>query len=147
MVGKPIKLGLNSSFIDKIATSFAPGVPVVDLVDTTGNPLNWRVRGTASWSRGPFDAALALNYADAYVDTSGAIDGKVGSYTTVDANLRCELGAMGARGKNLSLSLSLINALDEQPPYVSASGRSSHYDGANASPLGRMVSFGLSKRW
>lgn len=144
--GSQFRLGLNSSYIDEIATAFAPGVPIVDLVDTTGNPLDWRLRGTASWSRGPIDASLALNYADGYVDTSGVDDSNVRSYTTVDANVRYELGG-GARDDSLALSLSLVNLFDEQPPYVNASGRRSHYDGANASPLGRMVSIALSKRW
>ncbi|MBL8268147.1 TonB-dependent receptor [Steroidobacter sp.] len=141
------RFGFNASHLQEIMSSFAPGVPSLDLVDTTGNPLNWRVRTTAWWSRGKVDAALAVNYADSYVDTSGAIDAPVRSYVTVDANLRYALGGAAADGKNLFLSLSVINLLDEQPPYVAASGRNSHYDGANASPLGRMVTVGVSKRW
>ncbi|MFC4314004.1 TonB-dependent receptor domain-containing protein [Steroidobacter flavus] len=141
------RFGFNASHLQEIMSSFAPGVPAVDLVDTTGNPLDWRIRTTAWWSRGKYDAALAVNYADSYVDTSGAIDAPIRSYVTVDANFRYELGDAAVANKNLFLSLSVINLLDEQPPYVAASGRNSHYDGANASPLGRMVTFGVSKRW
>lgn len=141
------RFGLNTSHLQEIASSFAAGVPALDLVDTTGNPLDWRVRTTAWWSRDKFDAALAVNYADAYVDTSGLVDSRIRSYTTVDANLRYQFGDSASADKNLFLSVSVINLLDEQPPYVNASGRMSHYDGANASPLGRMVTFGVSKRW
>lgn len=140
--------GLTASYIQKMENQLSPSAVPFDLVGTFGNPPNWRARGSFAWSYLGASTALNVNYNDAYTDTSGLIHRPVRSYTTVDIVTRY-MFAPSDNGftDGLSVSLNIINLLDEQPPYISASGRGSNYDPANASPLGRMVSMQLAKQW
>lgn len=142
------EIGLSASHIQKMENQLSPASAPFDLVGTFGNPPSWRARGSFAWSYLGISTALNVNYNADYTDTTGLVDRPVRSYTTADLVTRY----MFAPGDNrftdgLSLSLNITNLLDEQPPYIFASGRGSHYDPANASPLGRMVSLQVARRW
>jgi outer membrane receptor protein involved in Fe transport len=148
LMGGALNLALNANRIAKIDTIFAPGAPTFDFVDTTGNPASLRLRTSAAYTRGKWDAAFAVNYTDKYTDTSGVIDTGVDAYITVDGNLRYTLQNLASPAlENLSIALSVTNLFNESPPFVQASGQGSHYDGANADPLGRLIAIEVAKRW
>ncbi len=139
--------GFNANYINEIETLFSPGSMRIDLVDTTGNPADLRMRASCNWAYRDLDGNLAVNYTDAYTDNTGAINRSVEAFTTIDATLRYAVGNSATALRNMFLSLSVINLLDEPPPFIAYSGRGSNYDSANATPLGRMVSFDISRRW
>lgn len=140
------RLALNANYIQKMVNVIAAGAIPFDIVDTFANPPDLRVRAGFSWARGGFAGALNVNYSDSYIDTSSLVDLPVDSYTTVDATARYTFGA-GTVLRDMSVALIVTNLFDEDPPYVQSGGERSHYDAANASPLGRMVAMELSKRW
>ena len=142
------ELGLNANHIREMLNRVSPGAPPYDLVGTFANPPEWRMRGTLAWVRRELSANLNVNYTHSYIDTSGAVDRPVDSYTTVDGVVSYAFAPKGnTLIDGLSLSLIVTNLFDEPPPYVGFSGLGSHYDAANASPLGRTVSMQIAKRW
>jgi outer membrane receptor protein involved in Fe transport len=139
---------LNANYIRQMLNSVTPTALPYDLVGTFANPPKLRMRGSLSWSRGSLSSILTANYAHSYTDTAGLVDRPVDSYTTIDAVARYSFAsADNALSNGLSLSLNAINLFDEKPPYVALGGRGANYDAANASPLGRMVSLQIAKRW
>lgn len=141
-------VGLDASYIRKTETRLNPTATTFDVVGTFGNPPNWRARGSLTWTYLDLSTSMNVNYNDAYTDTTGLVDRPVRAYTTIDLVTRYAFPTT-APGllDGLSLSLNVVNLLDEQPPYIDAGGRGAHYDPANASPLGRMVSLQVAKRW
>jgi hypothetical protein len=61
----------------------------------------------------------------------------------------CEtLMIQGAGWKGVSLSLTVLNALNRNPPFVDAAGLFNvNYDPSNASPLGRFLALTVNKKW
>ncbi len=146
--GGSFALGLNVNRINKIATIYTPGAPVVELSNTTGNPARLRLRGTAAYGKAGWDIALALNYTGRYTDTSGITNTSVHPFFTADANLQYTLqNASASSIEGLSFALSVRNMLDKDPPFVQSSGSGSNYDTANADPLGRLIAVEVAKRW
>jgi outer membrane receptor protein involved in Fe transport len=142
------ELGINANYILQMLNRVSPTSEPFDLVGTFANPPKLRMRGTMAWLRKAWSANLNVNYMHSYTDTSGAVDRPVDSFTTVDGVLSYAFApSANAAIGGLSLSLIVTNLFDEQPPYVGFSGRGSHYDAANASPLGRTVSMQIGKQW
>lgn len=141
------ELGLNANYIHEMVNRVSPGAPPYDLVGTFANPPRLRARGTLAWARSKWSANLNVNYTHSYIDTSGATDRPVDSFATVDGILGYEFASGSGFVDGLSLSLIATNLFDEPPPYVGFGGRGSHYDAANASPLGRTVAIQIGKRW
>jgi iron complex outermembrane receptor protein len=142
---------LNLTFIDKIDTQYTQGASFSNLVNTFANPTRWRGRLDAAWSSESWSIGGALNSVGSYVNTAALGHPMVASWTTVDLTGRVDLGAMSPSNamKGFSLSLAVLNALDRNPPYVSAIGLGVivNYDATNANPLGRFVTLGLRKVW
>jgi len=142
------ELGLNGNYLLEMLNRVSAEAPPYDLVGTFANPPKLRARGSLAWYRQQWSGSLNVNYAHSYTDTSGAVDRPVDAYTTVDGVLSYAFAPdAGAFTDGLSISLAIINLFDEPPPHVGFGGRGANYDAANASPLGRMVSLQLGKRW
>lgn len=135
--------GLNIAKILELRRSTAPGMPFVDVLDTFRNPVDLRARASLGWRLGGFAAHAYVNYIDSYRNTAVTPNVRVESYQTVDATLSYEFSDGALEG--LSLSLNAQDLFDEEPPVV-LNGVSS-WDNENISPLGRMVSFVVSKKW
>jgi len=94
----------------------------------------------ATWSTGPVEATLALNYQRGYDDLPGALSGaarRVASYRTWDA----QLGYAGWL-PGMKWTLGLRNLLNTDPPYSNAGGQTSFqsgYDPQYADPRGRFI--------
>jgi iron complex outermembrane receptor protein len=69
----------------------------------------------------------------------------VDSYHTVDATLAYDFAETNSFLNGVGLSLNAQDLFDEDPPVV-LNGTVS-WDNQNVSPLGRMVSFVVTKRW
>jgi len=138
-----LSVGGNATYLFDFKRRLTPTAAISELVDTAGNPVDLRLRGLASWARGPFGANLTINYVDDYAATASQ---RVDSWTTVDLQLTWTAPAKTGALKGVGLALSAQNLFDQDPPfYDSALGIG--YDAANADPLGRFVSVQLTKRW
>lgn len=122
-----------------------PELPVNRILNTTYNPIDFNLRAGLSISNGGVVGGLFVNYRDDYTDTVFDPGATIDSFTTVDLSLSFSPEGAGLFA-GLSLQLSVLNALDEDPPFV-ASGLGINYDGANGNPIGRFVSFELTKHW
>ncbi|SEH14013.1 Outer membrane receptor for ferrienterochelin and colicins [Sphingopyxis sp. YR583] len=144
---RKIDLSLYGSYIHskQVLSALQPEQPLAGYLF---NPPHFRVRGGAAYSDRGFTLSSFVNYtggvSDARTATSLAIDGM----TTVDliARYRFEEGASLLRG--LDLSLSLENMFNTKPSAIATTiVYQPPYDSTNYSPVGRFVSFSISKRW
>src|SRR3546814_5834745 len=75
---------------------------------------------------------------------------KLASFTTFDATLRYATGERAGAWSGLEFAFSAQNLLDRSPPLYTVAANRLHvppYDSTNYSPIGRFMSFSVSKRW
>ena len=147
--GGHAELGVVGTYILHIRQQLTVTAKAVDVVDTTGNPVDLRVRGRASWSSGGFSAAAFVNYVDGYTNRTVSPVARVDSWTTFDLNIGYAFERDRGPLRGLRISLNASNVFDADPPYLTylAGAYTSGYDGENASPLGRFVALQVTKTW
>jgi iron complex outermembrane recepter protein len=139
------RVALDTAKILDLTRSTAPGLPFVDVLDTFGNPVDLRARLSVGWRWQGWRANAFLNHVSGYRNTAITPNVEVDSYRTVDATLAYDFGdAAGVLG-GVDLSLNAQDLFDADPPVV-LNGVVS-WDNQNVSPLGRLVSVVLTKRW
>lgn len=137
-------LGLGGSYNFEFEQALSSTSPSADIVDTIGNPLALRLRGTATWNRGRWGAGAAINYADAYEDTLSQPNRSIDSWTTVDVQASYRAGLGDGLLENLEMTLSAVNVFNEDPPFAN---QAIGYDVVNANPYGRLVSLQVTVDW
>jgi iron complex outermembrane receptor protein len=102
-----------------------------------------------SWTRGPLNTTLGLNYVGSYtnnlpITVNGVLQPvrRVPSWTTFDINASLQLPEVGWM-KDSVVALSVQNVTDRDPPLVL--NGSNAFDVNNANPYGRMFQIELSK--
>ncbi len=154
------RLGAIAQYILNWEVAVIPGAEVVDRVNNYSYPLRFSARGELSWSEdigpGNLSASLFANYSNAYeIDANLLPPGvpseysDIGSHTTFDLRVSFDTGIAPGSSllNNLRFTVSAQNIFDELPPLVLNSGGQAGimFDPANASPLGRVVQFQISK--
>lgn len=142
-------LGLNSGYVLSFRQAASDTSPMSSILDTVGNPLSLRVRGTADWFQHGFDgpglgANLTIDHFGGYEDNQSASTRAVGALTTIDLRTSYRTSAGIGPLDDLEFSLNASNILNRVPPFVD---RSAGYDLINAEPYGRVVSLSVQKRW
>jgi len=94
-----------------------------------------------NWSIDLAEANIIVRHVAGYDDDGGV---RIDSFTTLDANFSLGLGEFLRRGSDVRLTVGLINALDEDPPFVAVSGS---YDPRSADPRGRRVFVKIGTRF
>ncbi len=141
-----VAAGISGAWIFRQRQRITPTAPAEDVVSTTGNPVDLRLRGRLTLSNGPWNAAAFVNHVGDYRNTTVVPPARVSSWTTVDVQFGYDFDRF-LPGTRLSLSVS--NLFDRKPPYAenanifSASG----FDPENANPIGRLVALQLVKTW
>lgn len=151
------RVGGSGQYVFEYLNSIVPTQPAQDLVNqfsAVGVPMRFKGRADFGWAMGGWSANLFVNYTNSYNLPRSAIPAaapstylKVKSYTTVDAtvNYRMEDGLHGF-GKGLNLQVGVTNLFDAQAPLMINNGTVPLlFDNSNASPIGRMVSFQITK--
>jgi iron complex outermembrane recepter protein len=141
---------LNISYIDKIDTQLVQGAAFDNLVNTLANPVKWRGRLDLAWAGSRWSVGGALNEVGSYVNTATMGNPSIASWTTVDLNATINADAyiQGAGWKGVSLSLTALNALNRNPPFVDAASLfGANFDPSNASPLGRFIALTVKRKW
>ena len=142
--GGNASLSFNASHMLDFQRRITPRAPLVEQVGTLSNPPAWRLRGSAGWDRDGWGITATVNHVDGYVDNVSIPHRPVGSWTTVDAQLRIQPKLLERMG--VSVALSAQNLFDKDPPFVDQL-TGFGYGAANADPMGRFVSLQLIKRW
>ena len=142
-------LRLNASHFLKFDQQLATGAPFQSVLDTLHNPTAWKVRADSTWSLRGWSATAALNFVNSYSYGPGSvIQGSIASWTTLDLGVRYAFDKSFANWLDgTSVSLTVTNALDRNPPYVNDQYLRLGYDAANANPIGRVLSLLVNKRW
>lgn len=161
-------LFMDGTYISSYELQGTPGSAFEDnlgMYSSTGNPVELRSRQGLTWSMGGFSALAAVNYTDDYKcaagcfvpDANGApvpntTPVKIDSWVTVDLQIGYEFGESSGMLSDLGVNLSVINAFDEDPPFIDTgrvvNGNAPEpYDGSNAIINGRSVAFTLTKRF
>jgi outer membrane receptor protein involved in Fe transport len=144
-----MRLALDGSFMNEFTRQITSTSTPVEMSDTFANPLQQRLRGQISFSKGSWVSNGFVHYRNSYLDNRFPPFVGIDSYTTVDANVgyHFDEGLLS----NTTLSLSAINLLDEDPPPTRVRPTTGvfdlGFDPANASPMGRMVSLELTTLW
>jgi len=145
-----VSSSLNGTYTIDQRQQITPAAPVVDLVDTVGNPLRLRVVGSLSWSLRGRTAQTTVNYTGAYRDPGSVPARRVDSWTTVDVNIGYRRDGGSGWLANTQSNLGIINVFDQRAPFVNQFDLTTGtlgYDAANATLLGRGVSVQVVKRW
>ena len=142
-----VAFGLRGTDVLSFTQAVTPSSPLVSILDTAGNPLSLRLRGTLSWSRhgsgaAGWSGALIVNYTGAYRNPGSSLVPVVSAWTTLDVYLRYRLDP-GRLGQT-TVSLNAVNALNHDPPFVDSQFG---YDIYNVQALGRVISMQLNQRW
>jgi iron complex outermembrane recepter protein len=125
------------------------------VANTIGEPPKFKARGGVNWTSDALLADLTLNYVNPYRNTLFTPSERINAWTTADLYLGYATESRTSPYlDNLQVGLSVQNLTDQKPPYLQipgaylAPGRSAiPYDGANASPVGRLISLQFKKRW
>lgn len=146
-----LRASLNGTYTIDQRQQITPTAPVLDLVDTVGNPTSLRLVGNLSWSLRGWTVQSTVSYTSAYRDPGSVPVRKVNSWTTVDINIGYQVDGGSGWLANTQFNLGINNALNQRPPFVNQfnvdDSGTFGYDPANASLLGRQVSLQVVKRW
>jgi len=155
-------IGVVGSYIFHQLYSPAPGATATDISNTlTSGPenigaLRLRVRGNLGWtSESGLSVNLFANYQNAYKNTQAIVfpaSGIVPSFTTFDLAVGYDLGDQPANDylKKINFELVVNNLFAPRLPvvvYTQGGGGTTAFDGVNFSPLGRIISFTITKTW
>lgn len=126
-----------------------PGQPAVEKTGYLYNSPNWKGRAGAIWKSGRLTASAFVNYTGEIIDNRVvASPVTLRSSTTLDTTVRYALSNPAGLLKDVDLDLSVQNLTDAKPPLMTIRSTAEYpYDSTNYSPLGRVVSLSLTKRW
>ncbi|MFJ6024273.1 TonB-dependent receptor domain-containing protein [Brevundimonas sp. NPDC092305] len=139
--GGRLTLDGSASYLLDYDTQSTPTAPVRSVVGLIGFPSRLRARAGAVWARGDFDVGAHWTHVHAYEDRLGAA---IDASNLVDARINWSPTLHGRGGMRLTLAVE--NLFDEDPPFYNGP-LGFGFDGGQASPMGRTVSFQISKRW
>jgi iron complex outermembrane recepter protein len=143
-----LKLGVEGTYLLEFTQQESPGLPPAQLLDTENNPINLKLRGTISWQRNRFGATTGINFQNHYRDTASVPNRSVSSFTTIDAQLRYQLGPYdGGWFQNTRVELNATNLFNVSPPFLNNQLAGLGYDQENADPYGRQLSLQIRKAW
>ena len=149
----PARLGklhfsLNGTWLRRFAEAVTPDAPLTELLNTQNEPVDLRMRATASWDHAGFGALVAADYLDSYRDTASVPQRRIASWTTIDLQLRYEFSdrsnswLQGSR-----VVFNARNVFNVDPPFLNNQIVGLGYDQENATPYGRLLSLEIQKSW
>ena len=143
------ELGLLGNYVFNFDQAVNAAAPETDILDTMGNPLALKMRGTLAWVRhgrhrpGP-RLQLAVNYTGAYRNPGSTLKPRVAPWTTIDFQAAYRTRAAGGAMSGMDVTLNIVNLLNHDPPFIDSQFG---YDVYNVRALGRVVSLDIRKSW
>jgi hypothetical protein len=139
--------GFNGTYLLRYAQANSPGSPLLNIVSTQNNPIDFRARASAAWMRRGLGVSTFLNFDNGYRDTQSTPSRGVSPWTTIDLQLSYEttgdtLGWLA----HTQFALNVQNLFNTFPPFLN-NPVGVGYDQENADLYGRIVSVEVRKRW
>lgn len=136
----------------KFDQALTPTAPFVSQLNKINFPVRRRLRAGLNWKAGAVAAGMDINHTGSYSNNLATPVQTVASFTTADVRLSYEFGSTAPDWLRLAtLSITAKNILDKEPPFVNLGaltfGGGGGFDSQLASPIGRLVSLTLDKRW
>lgn len=149
--GGDMRVALDGAYIFELLKQVTATSEPFETRDTFANPTRFRLRGHAGYYRGGFTFNAFVNRRNAYTDNRFLPFAPVGSYTTIDANIAYRFGRDAGLLSDATIALGAVNLFDRDPPGTRVRPEVGRFelgfDPANASPLGRLVTIDLTKRF
>jgi len=145
--GRSLIFSANASYLES-AQQLSALQPFVPLAGQVFNPPHFRGRAGVVWNGGPVTLSSFVDYIGGVTDARTAPSVHIGSMTTADLSARYAIEHGPSLLRNTEISLSVSNIFNTAPDILA--GRQVYeqpYDASNYSPVGRFVSFGITKRW
>ena len=140
-----LRLSVSGTYYTRFDTQQTPTAPTLDRVSVIGNPLEYRARTGLSWTRGPFSSSLSYNLQDSYLDNTITPNKTVAAFNTVDFTLGYSFEENAGKWLDgVTVNVNTTNLFDKDPPFVDSTAG---YDPQQASPYGRFIAAGITKRW
>ena len=144
--GGVLSLTGGGTWITKATRQITSTAPELASAGVVFFPAKFKGRLGASWSNDGLSLSSTLNHIAGVRDTSASAKPKRGSMTTVDLVLDYQT-ALGLAG-DVGINLAVTNVFDKSPPFMTpANAFDVSYDSTNYSPLGRVVSATIFKRF
>jgi hypothetical protein len=139
-----LDFGVDGTYLIKRDDRLVPGGPITTQLNNVYGPIDLVMRFHAGLRTRQLDAVLFVNYRNSYENRFVVPVEPVSSWTTADFTVTYRPDWL----PRTEIIASVQNLTDEDPPFVnSPSFDNLNYDAANASALGRIVSFKLRHRW
>jgi len=143
-LGEAFSLSGGATYLDRFSQVQAAGGPSQSLLNTPGQPVNFRGRAGLDWTHGAYQASLMVNYVNSYHDP--VAHRPIDAWTTCDATVSWRSPAVRGPLQGVVLSASVQNLFNTDPPFYD-SPQGIGFDPANANPFGRMVAVQMNKHW
>lgn len=144
-------VGLSANLTTQYDVQFTPGGAFFDTLNTIGYPMRLRMRGNLGWAMGPWTTTLFVNYVNGYTNNEITPSQSVSAFTTADLDAVYDFGQVFAStwAKDLSLTFHVTNIGNSMPPYVNVpiGNAGGGYDPGAASPIGRLISVAIGKKF
>ncbi|MBC2778914.1 TonB-dependent receptor domain-containing protein [Parasphingopyxis marina] len=142
-------IGDTFSYVFNYDQSLLSSAPLQDFLNQVDFPLRFVNRAQLGYAVEGFAANVFVNYQNGYDNTTVTPAARVESYTTFDLTVTFDTGDrpdMRAL-RNMRFAFSAQNLFDADPPFarVVQGAAVQNYDSQNASPLGRLLSFQITK--
>lgn len=140
-------LSLSASYLD-VTRQVREGLPALPRSGILFTPPHWRGRAGASWESDGVQLAAYLNYVGGVRDNRLVFLSDIDAFTTLDLSARVRTATESGPFRNLEFRFSALNQLDARPAIIGTSDPSAiPFDSTNQSPVGRVVSFSVTKSW
>lgn len=119
---------------------FSGSAPPLNALDTPYNPLSLRFRFAQGLQFHNLTASVALNYSGGYTNNRVTPSVGVSSWLTLDSLISYKAPLGSSASRSITFVAGVNNLTDRAPPFLlNPTGTPLNFDGANASPLGRLV--------
>lgn len=145
-----LRLRAAGTVFTRYDLQITPTAPTLDALNRIFNPLKFRGRASLLWSNDAINASIAANHVGGYTNDRINPNESVSSLTTIDLHFDYTLSSPSGLLNGWTVGLDVTNLFDRDPPFVNiapSQNGGGGFDPTNASPLGRLVSFTLGKRF
>ncbi|WP_066823697.1 TonB-dependent receptor [Sphingomonas mali] len=145
--GGRLQLAASASYLDARRQPVA-GQPYEGRAGLIFTPPHFRAHGSASWQAGSVQLSAALNYVGSTLDNRFPQTETIGAFTTLDLSGAFRPSVRHGPLANIEFRLNVQNLLGEEPdPIRNSAAAAIPFDSTNQSPIGRFVSFSVTKQW
>jgi iron complex outermembrane receptor protein len=145
--GSDLQISAAASYLES-RQQLVAGQPAIERAGIIFNPPHWRLRGSLSWRTERLTFSAFANHIGTVWDNRSATGSRIAGQTPIDVTLRYRPELSASSLKGLELTLSARNLFDDEPSlFATQSAYFTPYDSTNYSPLGRVLTIQVSKRW